>query len=113
LDDDEENLALLENEENESNEGNENNDPWVGLSYNVFPNPVKTFLEVEIYLPKTANIRIQLRSTMGLVVLDENKGMHPIGICNFQLNATAVPIGNYVLDIWLDDHLISEIIMKR
>jgi hypothetical protein len=108
LDDDEENLAILENE------GNENNvDPWEGLSYNIFPNQVKTFLDVEIYLPRPANVRVQLRSTMGNLVLNEDKGHYPIGICSFRFDAWSFPLGNYILDIWLDDHLVSGIIMKR
>jgi hypothetical protein len=111
LDDDDENLTLLKNENNE-----ENNiiDPWAGLTYNLYPNPVKTQLDVEMYLPKSAHtIRIQVRSTMGLPVLDENKGAHPEGIYRFQVDMTWVPVGNYVLDMWLDEHLVSEILMKR
>jgi hypothetical protein len=115
LDDDEENLALLENENNEENEENAIIDPWEGLTYNLFPNPVKnSTLNVEMYLPKNAHtIRIQLRSTMGLPVLDENKGARPEGTYSFQLDMTRVSVGNYVLDMWLDDHLVSEIILKR
>jgi hypothetical protein len=108
LDEDNENLALLEElEENEAS------DPWAGLSYNIFPNPVKTFLELELYLPQSADIRIQVRSSMGLIVLDERKGVYPVGISKFQFNMSAVPIGNYILDVWLNDHLVSGVIMKR
>ncbi|MDR3056738.1 MAG: T9SS C-terminal target domain-containing protein [Prevotella sp.] len=113
LDNDEENLAILENEANE-NENNEIVDPWEGLTYNIYPNPVKTSpLEVELYLPKPATIQAQLRSTMGTVAVDVNKGYHPAGIYHFQLDAFNLPVGNYILNIWLDEKLISEIIMKR
>jgi hypothetical protein len=107
LEEDEENAALLE-EENPEEE-----DPWAGLSYNVFPNPVKTFLEVEYDLPRPANIRIEIRNSMGLMVWSENKGYHPVGIGAFSLNLSGITIGNYILDIWLDDHLISRVLMKR
>jgi hypothetical protein len=111
LDNDEENLAILENE---ANEDTVIIDPWEGLTYNLYPNPVKTNLDVEMYLPKNANtIRIQLRSTMGLIVSDKNLGARPEGTYSFQVDMWTVPVGNYVLDIWLDDHLISEILMKR
>jgi hypothetical protein len=109
LDDDEENLAILESETDE----NTPIDPWAGLSYNIFPNPVKTFLDVELYLPRQAHIRIQLRNTMGNIFLNEEKGNYPVGICSFRFDAYAYPVGNYIIDIWLDDHLISGIIMKR
>ena len=89
-------------------------DPWAGLTYNMLPNPVKyTPLEVEIYLPRPANIRVQLRNSMGLIVKDEVKGSFPTGVCSFQVETYSLTLGNYILDIWLNEKLISEIIMKR
>jgi hypothetical protein len=111
LDNDEENLAILENE---ANEDTVIIDPWEGLTYNIYPNPVRTTpLEVELYLPKPATIRVQLRSTMGLVAIDVNQGSHPTGTYSFQLDAFNLAVGNYILDIWLNEKLISELIMKR
>lgn len=106
---DEENLAVLDSLENDVVI-----DPWEGLTYNIFPNPVTTApLEVELYLPLPATIHIQLRSTMGAIVLNADKGYHPIGICGFQLETYNLPVGNYILDIWLDEKLINSVIMKR
>jgi hypothetical protein len=108
LEDDEENLALLEEEDNSVS------DPWAGLSYNIYPNPVKTTpLEVEIYLPRPADIRLQLRSTMGMIITDKIKGHYPAGTCSFQVETHSLATGNYILDIWLNEKLISEIILKR
>jgi len=112
LDDDEENLAILD----EINEGNEGNtDPWADLTYNIFPNPVKsTPLEVELYLPRAVgNIKVQLRSTMGAIITEVNQGAYPVGTCSFTIDSYTMAVGNYILDIWLDEKLISEIIMKR
>jgi hypothetical protein len=110
LDKDEDNLALLEEMENDSIV-----DPWFGLTYNIFPNPVRNNdLNIEIYLPKRAdNIHIQLRSTMGLLVSDQNYGSYPEGTHSFRVDAWTLPVGNYILEINLGDKLISEIIMKR
>jgi hypothetical protein len=110
LDEDEDNLALLEELENDSIV-----DPWFGLTYNIFPNPVRNNdLNVEIYLPKRAdNIHIQLRSTMGLLVSENNYGSYPEGTHAFRVDAWTLPVGNYLLEINLGDKLISEIIMKR
>jgi hypothetical protein len=107
LDDDEENLSILANEEDAPI------DQWKGLTYNIYPNPVKTNLYVEMYLPKPATIRLQLRNTMGLIELDKNYGYYLEGICRFQLDMWSMPIGNYVLDMWLNDYMVSQIIMKR
>ena len=107
LEEDEENQAILEALELE------NTNPWAGLKYNFYPNPVSDLLNVELYLPRAATIRVQVRSTMGVLYLDDNKGVWQEGTGSFHLNLTSAPIGNYILDVWLDDYLISDIIMKR
>ncbi|MDR1369134.1 MAG: T9SS C-terminal target domain-containing protein [Dysgonamonadaceae bacterium] len=111
LDEDEENLAQLEEAENgEENESG----TWKGLSYNIFPNPAKSFLEVELYLPRPATVRIQLRTTMGLIVKEENRGLVQAGeICHSLLDVYTLPVNDYILDIWLDDYLINQVILKR
>ncbi|MDR0231835.1 MAG: T9SS C-terminal target domain-containing protein [Dysgonamonadaceae bacterium] len=112
LDDDEENQALLDAMDDEEN--NSTPDPWEGLTYNVYPNPVTYMpLEVEMYLPRAANVRANLRSSMGLISKSINNGYQPEGVYSFQMDVSGLTLGNYILDIWLDDHLISEIIMKR
>jgi hypothetical protein len=89
-------------------------DPWAGLIWNVSPNPVRTSLFVEMDLPREVNhLRVQLRSSMGLILHEEDKGFYPLGSLSFPVNAASLPVGNYILDLWLDDHLINEIIMKR
>jgi hypothetical protein len=106
---DADNLSLL------ASESDSVADPWAGLSYNLYPNPVKNVnLNVEIYLPKSAQrVLVQLRSTMGLIISDQNLGAYSEGMLNFQVDTWHLPVGNYILDIWLDEKLISEIIMKR
>ena len=114
LDNDEANLAVRA--DGISPDGtNPDADPWAGLTYNIYPNPVRTSpLSVELYLPKNANqVHAQLRNTMGMIYQNVNKGYQPEGVCNFQMDLSGLTLGNYILDIWLDDHLISEIIMKR
>ena len=109
LENDEENLALLKEEKS-----NTVPDTWSGLTWNIYPNPVKaTPLEVEIFLPRPANIRVQLRSTMGAIISDKVKGYYPSGICRLQVDTHSLSTGNYILDIWLNEKLISEIILKR
>ncbi len=121
LEEDTANMALLEEEARITNSrqpglpGLEPDaDPWAGLTYNFFPNPVKnTPLEVELYLPREATIRVQLRNASGLIIMNENKGAQPVGICQFQLPAYSLPMDNYILSIWLDEKLIEGIILKR
>jgi hypothetical protein len=105
---DDANLAVLDSLENA------NNDPWAGLTYNIFPNPVRTApLNIELYLPQSATVRIQIRNTMGTILIDKNQGNYPVGICNFSLNLGNLQTNNYILDIWLNEKLISGTIIKR
>ncbi len=114
LDEDEANLALLEESEDES-AVDSIPDPWAGLTYNIFPNPVKNSdLSVEMYLPQRAShVRIELRNPLGLLVSERNYGAYSEGTHAFQIDVWSLPVGNYILDIYLDDKQISEIIMKR
>ncbi len=111
LDEDEENLAILEalqkEEENSANR-------WEGLTYNCYPNPVVTTLDVEMYLPKTANnIRVQLSDRQGRMLTEENWGAKPEGIFTGQVYMEPYPRGEYILNISLDGYKVSEILMKR
>ncbi|GHT25206.1 hypothetical protein AGMMS4957_19590 [Bacteroidia bacterium] len=90
-------------------------DPDAGFTYNFSPNPVKeTPLNVELYLPKPAkNIRLQLRTLTGVLVLEENKGSLSAGIRHLQLNTSTVPAGNYIFVIVRDGHSVGKVLLKR
>ena len=111
LEEDEENLAIVENENNGGNGGEV--DPWEGLTYNFYPNPVVTNLEIEIYMPRAGQVRMQLMNRMGLMVWTEDFGTWPEGIHTASVYAGAFPVGEYVLNMWFDDYLIGEKIIKR
>jgi hypothetical protein len=108
LEDDEANLALLDSGTIENPA-----DPWAGLNYNFYPNPVNTFVNIELYLPRTAQIKLQLRTQAGFLLLNENKGSLSQGLHHLRLDLPALTTGSYILTILLDDYVISEIIMKR
>jgi hypothetical protein len=108
LEDDEANLALPDND----TAGKPVN-PWEGLNYNFYPNPVTTTLNIELYFPREVHVRILLVNQAGLPVLNENKGKLPQGLHHLQINLPFLSTGNYVLTVLLDDYRTSEIIMKR
>ena len=64
LEEDEENLAILLNEENDINSPSY----WADLSYNFYPNPVQTDLEVEFFMPHAGRVRMHLIDKMGQAV---------------------------------------------
>jgi hypothetical protein len=107
LETDEENLAVLDSLENA------NADPWAGLLYNYFPNPVKTYLDVELFLPRDANVIIKIHSQTGITMLNENKGYFSEGLHHIRINLPSLAVGNYTLNILLNEHLVSGTIFKR
>ncbi len=117
LEDDELNQALLQNDSvqgvHSSPSGPYN--PWYDLTYNVYPNPVQTNLEIEIYLPIPAQtIRVQLTDRQGRIVMEENWGSKPAGIFTKQIFMGQYIRGEYILNIQLDESfMISEKILKR
>ena len=108
LDDDPENLALLE-----ENGEPQNPDPWAGLTYNIYPNPVVNDLNIEIYMPKTGQVRMQLVNRPGLVVWTKDFGTWAEGIHETSVFTGGFPTGEYVLNMWFDDYMIGEIIIKK
>ncbi|MDR1764310.1 MAG: T9SS type A sorting domain-containing protein [Dysgonamonadaceae bacterium] len=83
------------------------------IAYNFFPNPVSEILNMEFYFPEKTNVKIQLVSLSGSVILNENRGQYPSGLNRLQLNFPPVSAGNYILIIHLDGSIISEIITKK
>ncbi len=114
LEEDAENLAVLEEEGDEKNEKNEGNvNLWEGLTYNFYPNPVITNLDIEVFMPRTGHVKMQLVSRMGLTVWSEDFGVWPAGVHAAPVFMSAFPVGDYVLNMWFDDYLVGEKIVKR
>ncbi|MDR0811004.1 MAG: hypothetical protein LBN23_01835 [Paludibacter sp.] len=93
----------------------QNTNPWAGMYYNISPNPAHADVLFEIYLPRACSqVVLQISNQSGLPMLRQNKGGLPEGISNFTLNIGALPVGNYVLDFWLDGYLVhGGVVMKR
>ncbi|KAA6302581.1 MAG: hypothetical protein EZS26_001088 [Candidatus Ordinivivax streblomastigis] len=114
LDEDEDNLSLLENQGNDQSNDSTSSDPWYGLTYNYYPNPVISDLNIEMYLPRPAKIRVQLTERGGRIMKEERWGMKPEGIFHQQISMGFFTVGEYVLNIWLDDgYMVSKKLFKR
>ena len=90
-------------------------DPWAGMYYNVSPNPTHSNVLFEIYLPRSAtSVMFRINNQLGVPMITQNKGSLPEGISSFTINMYALPVGNYVLDFWLDGYLVhGGVIMRR
>jgi hypothetical protein len=108
LDTDPENQKIVEAKNNGKKES-----PLANSTFNVFPNPVNTTLDVEIHIPVEAKIKIQIRSVANKAVyINENKGKFAPGSYRFQFGVSKLPPGYYLLNIWADNYLFSETLLK-
>ncbi len=95
---------------------NQSNNPWEGMTYSVYPNPVYSDLTFELYLPKPVNnLHIQLHTPMGIVVIDRNEGSFSEGTHKFRFNVGNLRANShYVMDFWLDGYLVQgAVILKK
>lgn len=115
LSEDTENLMVLDSIRNIIPMGGQSTNPWEGLSYNILPNPVRTDLFLELYLPRSVNnLQVQIRNQMGLLFVNEQKGSFSKGLNTFVFNLSNLPTDNYILDFWLDGYLVhGSVVMKR
>ena len=111
LEDDEDNLALLNTVETDDIDLDTN--PWAGLTYNFYPNPAEINLEIEIYMPKQGQVRMQLTDRLGRPVWGKDYGKWNEGIHLAQVFMSPFVKGEYVLNMWFDEYMVGEKIMKK
>jgi len=84
-------------------------DPLEASTFNTFPNPMATTLNVEIFIPVEALIKTQVRSVANKsVYINQNKGKFASGSYHFLLDVSSLPSGYYLLNIWTGNCLFSE-----
>ncbi|MDR2146611.1 MAG: T9SS C-terminal target domain-containing protein [Tannerella sp.] len=88
---------------------------WAGLQYNFYPNPlISPTLNIELYLPRTAQVRIQLLTQSGVVLLDENKGELAQGLNLLPVQLPALNTGYYVITVILNNsHRVSGLVFRK
>lgn len=115
LSDDKENLAVLDSLNNIGNpELDPNSAEWLekNFSYNFFPNPVQTNLNIEYILEAEANIEINLYNDNQLLKSTQKK-VFEAGFYKEQINCSSLKQGAYVLQININNHSVSSIILKN
>ena len=93
--------------------GNAIPDPWLNFACVLTPNPAKTTVNMDMHLPLRAEIRIQAYNSMGMVYINKNLGFYSEGEHSIPLDISSLPVNNYILDIRLNEHMESLILMKR
>ena len=110
LETDEENRQIVETK----NKGKNSYNPLVETTFNTYPNPASNLLNVEIFIPVEAKIKIQVRSVANKsVYINENKGKFQSGSHHFYFDVSRLPFGYYLLNIWVDNYMLSETVLKN
>jgi hypothetical protein len=78
-----------------------------------YPNPAEVNLEIEVDLPKSGKVRMQLADRSGILVWKKEYGTWNSGIHTVQVFMSPYVKGEYVLNMWFDEYRVGEIIMKK
>ena len=97
-----------------SKNANKKNNVLENTSFNAFPNPMTSIVNVEIFIPMEAKIKIQLRSVSNHnVYINENKGKFAAGLYTFPFSVSQLPMGYYLLNLWADNYMFSAMLLKK
>ena len=83
-------------------------------SFNVQPNPVSDFAQVEFSLIQSSNIRLQVYDLLGELIMSEDVGEMHEGAYSKAINLSGVANGMYMISLMADNDVITEkIIVSR
>lgn len=79
----------------------------------LYPNPVKNAATVELSLENASNVKAQLISRDGKVLLNIDKGVLNKGIQQFYINTQNIAKGSYILRVTINDKTYSRLLIKQ
>jgi len=84
------------------------------LSYNFFPNPVETILNIEYYLENAETVIIHLYSLDGKLIKSTSQSIRSQGLYKEQLDLSSLNPGTYILKIQTkNNYITSDKIIKK
>lgn len=81
--------------------------------WKLYPNPVKNAATVELSLENASNVKAQLVSRDGKVLLNIDKGVLNKGIQQFYINTQNIAKGSYILRVTINDKTYSQLLIKQ
>jgi len=82
------------------------------FSYNYYPNPVKTVLNVELLLDFLSEVSFRIVDATGKIVLTTDEGLLSAGVHCFTIKVNKLYFGNYVLHIIVGKQKANAILLK-
>lgn len=89
-------------------------DEMKGVRVNLYPNPVREYLQMEVTVPSTSDVDIRLIDASGKTVLPVHNGSVPAGVHNYVLNIRNLPAGSYFVESLIgEEHRIRRVVIGR
>jgi|GEM_PF-1765716 len=82
------------------------------FDYNIYPNPVKSDLNIELLLDQSSEVSFRIVDASGKIVMTSLEGKYPAGIHNFTLKTNKLRFGNYVLHIIVGKQVANAMLLK-
>lgn len=85
---------------------------WNGGTLNIFPNPTKSQMTVEVDLKNKSNIQINVVNLLGKTIISRNENMG-VGINTLSLDLSRLPSGVYFLNLTDGSGMVTRRIVKE
>jgi hypothetical protein len=79
----------------------------------VYPNPFREFVSLDLYLHKPEIVSIGLYDMTGKKLLDIYNGIQPAGVCSFRIENVKILPGSYIVNCRTETAVFTKKLVKR
>jgi hypothetical protein len=113
LENDPENKAILDSLQHLSEEKSKKASDELIFDYNIYPNPIKTDLKVELLLYKPSSVSLSVYTTYGERIILKDEGFLETGQHSCTINMSRLRIGEYLLVIKVNKQKAQAVLIKK
>ena len=113
LDNDIKNKAILDSLGLQRKNDRPNTSDTLRFVYNLYPNPVKTNLNVELLLDIPSRVQLTISTIKGNKELYTDFGYYSAGLQNISFPLSRISPGYHVLNIQVNEQIVREVILKK
>lgn len=81
------------------------------LALEVFPNPVQAIANIQINLPQSADVRLELMDLQGRLVFAQDRGYLVSGKQSFEVEFPTLAVGTYTLKVTAEDFISTQVLI--
>jgi len=113
LDNDPENKAILDSIKQLKERGVKEPSDTLSFDYNIYPNPVKTDIQVDLLLDLPSSVVISVFTTSGECAFRKEEGFFDAGQHTFSLQLGQLRFGEYLLYIKVNEQFAQMVLLKK